>query len=71
MPISNILKSAAGTCQYCGNKAGLIARDHPECRRTHDAEFREMVDLAAEADRTRNLDGKSTRLTLIIMWPER
>ena len=64
MPFSNILKSAAGTCQHCGNKAGLIARDHPECRRTHDAGFQEMVNLAAEAARNHSFNEKDLRLTL-------
>ena len=62
--LSNILKSAAGTCQYCGNKAGLIARDHPQCRRTHDAGFQEMVNLAAEAARDHSFNEMDLRLTL-------
>ena len=37
MPLSNLLRTAAGTCRYCGNKAGILNRDHPECRRTFDA----------------------------------
>ena len=64
MPLSNILKSAAGTCQYCGNKAGLIAREHPQCRRTHDAGFQEMVNLAAESARDHSFNEKTLRLTL-------
>ena len=64
MPFSDILKSAAGTCQYCGNKAGLIARDHHECRRTHEAGWTRMVELAADAARTHQFDEKTLRLTL-------
>ena len=64
MPLSNLLKSAVGTCQYCGDKAGLIARDHPQCRRTHDAGFQEMVNLAAEAARDHSFNEKDLRLTL-------
>ena len=64
MPLSTILKSAAGTCRYCGNKAGLIARDHPGCRRTFDAGWDRMVRLAADAARTHAFDEKSLRLSL-------
>ena len=49
MPLSNLLKSAAGTCRFCGQKAGVLSRSHSGCRRTHDAGFQEMVNLAAEA----------------------
>ena len=34
MPLSNHLKSAAGTCPFCHQKPGIISREHPECRRT-------------------------------------
>ena len=37
MPLSNLLKSAAGTCRHCGQKAGVLSRDHPSCRQTFDA----------------------------------
>lgn len=64
MPFSNLLKSAAGTCQFCGQKAGVLARDHSGCRRTFDAGFQEMAALAAEAARTHTFDEKSLRLSL-------
>ena len=64
MLFSNILKSAAGTCQFCGNRAGLIARDHPDCLRTHDAWFQEMVNLAAEAARDHSFNERDLRITL-------
>ena len=35
MPISNFLKSAAGTCPYCNHKAGILSREHNECRRAY------------------------------------
>ena len=34
MPLSNFLKSAAGTCHFYHQKAGMPSREHPECRRT-------------------------------------
>ena len=52
MPFSNILKLAAGTCPFCRQKAGIISREHPECRRArraHQAGWQEMVQLAAQA----------------------
>ena len=64
MPLSNLLKSAASTCPFCNQKAGIISREHPMCRRTYDAGFREMVRLVAEATRTHAFDGKNLRLSL-------
>ena len=49
MPLSNLLKSAAGTCPFCNQKAGILSREHPECRRAHQAGWNEMVRLAADA----------------------
>ena len=43
MPLSSLLKSAAGTCPFCNQKAGIISREHPECRRAHQAGWQEMV----------------------------
>lgn len=64
MPLSNLLKSAAGICRYCGQKAGVLSRSHSQCRRTFDAGFQEMVALAAEAARTHSRGGKTLRLSL-------
>ena len=49
MPLSNLLKSAVGTCPFCHQKAGILSREHPDCRRTHQAGWQEMVQLAAQA----------------------
>ena len=46
MPLFNILKSAAGTCPFCNQKAGILSRQHSEC---HRAGWHEMVQLAADA----------------------
>ena len=35
MILSNLLKSAPGTCPFCRQKAGILSREHPECRRVH------------------------------------
>ena len=45
MPLSNLLKSAAGTCPFCHQKAGILSREHPNCRRTHRAGWNKMVHL--------------------------
>ena len=47
MPLSAFLRSAAGTCPHCGQKAGILSRAHPECRRDHQAGWDEMVRLTA------------------------
>ena len=64
MPLSNLLKSAAGTCPFCNQKAGILSREHPECRRTHQAGWNETVSLAAQAMASRDFDEKSLRLNL-------
>ena len=64
MPFANLLKSAAGTCRYCGKKAGLLNRDHPECLRAFDAGWNRMVGLAAEAAKTHRFNNNSLRVAM-------
>lgn len=64
MPLSNLIRTAAGTCRYCGNKAGVLTRDHPECRRTFDAVWDQVVGFAAAAARTHVFDNNSIRLSM-------
>ena len=64
MPFSNILKSASGTCPFCHQKAGIISREHQGCRRTFQAGWHEMVQLAADAAGSRDFDEGHLRLTL-------
>ena len=49
MPLSNLLKSAAGTCRYCRQKAGIITRAHRDCQETFQSGWTEMVTIAADA----------------------
>ena len=63
MPLSNLLKSAAGTCPFCHQKAGILSREHPECCRAHQAGRHEMVQLAAQVAASRTFDEKSLRVT--------
>ena len=64
MPFSAFLKSAAGTCPFCRQKAGILSREHQGCRRTYQAGWDEMVQLAAQAAASRTFDEKSLRLNL-------
>ena len=64
MPLSNLLKLAADTCPFCHQKTGILSREHPECRRTFQADWNEMVNLASEAARSHNFDEKILQLTL-------
>ena len=64
MPLSSLLKSAAGTCPFCHQKAGIIARAHRNCQDTFQTGWTEMVAIAAEAARTHQFDENTLRLTL-------
>ena len=64
MPLSTFLQSVADTCPFCRQKAGILSREHPECRRTYQAGWNEMVHLAAQAAAPRDFDEKSLRLSL-------
>ena len=64
MPLSNLLKSAAGTCPFCNQKAGILSREHPECRRTFQAGWNEMVRLAGFAARSHEFNPNSLQVSL-------
>ena len=64
MPLSNLLKSAAGTCPFCNQKAGILSREHPGCRRTFQAGWNEMVELAADAAKSHEFNPNSLRVSL-------
>ena len=64
MPLSNLLKSTAGTCPFCRQKAGILSREHADCRRTFQAGWNETVRLAADAAASHKFDEKSLRLSL-------
>ena len=64
MPLSNLLQSITGTCPFCNQKAGIISRKHPHCRRTFQAGWHEMVQLAAQAAGSPDFDEGHLRLTL-------
>ena len=64
MPLSNLLKSAAGTCPFCHQKAGILSREHPECRRAHRAGWHEMVQLAAQATGSHEFNPNSLQVAL-------
>ena len=64
MPLSSILKSGAGACPFCRQKAGILSREHPECRKTHQAGWNEMVRLASGAARSHEFNPNSLRVSL-------
>ena len=64
IPLSNLLKSAAGTCPFCHQKAGILSREHQGCRRTHQAGWNEMVELAAHAARSHEFHPNSLQVSL-------
>ena len=37
MPITKIIDSLASTCRYCGQKAGILRRNHQECEEAYRA----------------------------------
>ena len=64
MALSYLLKSAAGTCPFCHQKAGILMREHPDCRRTFQAGWNEMVGLAADAARSHDFHANSLQVSL-------
>ena len=64
MPLSSLLKSAAGTCSFCHQKAGILSRSHTECRRTFQAGWNEMVGLAGGDARSHEFHANSLRVSL-------
>ena len=65
MPLSNLLKSAAGTCPFCHQRAGILSREHPECRRAHGRLEREIASPTAQATTSHTLEETSLRLSLV------
>ena len=70
MPLSSLLKSAAGTYPFCNQKAGILSREHPDCRRTYQAGWNEMVELDAHAAKSHEFHANSLQvaLTEIARW---
>ena len=64
MPIAQILQSLKGTCRFCRQQAGLLKRDHRECRQTHQSGWQEMVQLAAQAASAHTFNEAALRQTL-------
>ena len=42
-------QSLNGTCRHRGQKTGLLQRDHPQCRQSHQVSFTEMIQLTVQA----------------------
>ena len=64
MPLSNLFRSAAGTCPFCHQRAGILSREHQGCRRTYQAGWNEMVHLAADVARSHEFHANSLQVSL-------
>ena len=64
MPLSNLIQTLTGTCPVCNQKAGILSREHPECRKTHQAGWNEMVSLASGAARSHEFNPNSLQISL-------
>ena len=64
MPLSNLIQTLTGTCPFCNQKAGMLSREHPGCRRTHQAGWNEMVRLASSAARSHEFNPNSLQVSL-------
>ena len=67
MPLAHLLLSIRGQCRYCCQQAGLLQRDHPECRQTHQSAWQEMVQLAAQAASAHTFNETALRQTLQVI----
>ena len=52
------------TCQYCGQSAGFLRKQHGQCRDLHATGIREMTQLAAQAAGTSGFNEAALRNTL-------
>ena len=70
MPLSTILKSVAGTCPFCHQKAGILNREHSQCRRAYQVGWDEIVQLAAGAAGSHEFNPNSLQVSLaeIARW---
>ncbi len=64
MPITKLIDSLNGTCRHCGQKTGILQRNHPQCRQTHQSGMNEMTQLAAQAAGTSSFNETALRSTL-------
>ena len=64
MPLSSLLKSAAGTCPFCSQKASILSREHSQCRRTFQVGWDEMVRSAGDAARSHEFHANSLQVSL-------
>lgn len=64
MPLSNLLRSVAGICPLCRQKAGVFRRTHPECLRTYTAGRHQMLQLASQAASSHRFDENALHRSL-------
>ena len=49
MPFAQFLQSIKVQCRYRHQQTGVFHRNHQDCQETHQADWQEMVQLAAQA----------------------
>ena len=64
MPLLQLLQSLRGQCKYCGKQVGLFERRHSECQQAHQAGWKEMVSLAAQAATNHTFNEHALRRSL-------
>ncbi len=64
MPLNKILQSLKNQHCYCNQPAGILQRTHPQCRQTHQAGWKEMTQLAAQAAGAHTFNESALRQTL-------
>ena len=64
MPLAQFLQSMRGRCRYCEQQAGVLQRDHPECRDTYQAGIQEMVSLVTKAATDHSFNETALRQSL-------
>ena len=64
MPLARFLQLISRTCRHCGQQAGVLLRNHPECRQNHSTGWNKMVQLATQAATTHSFNEAALRQSL-------
>ena len=67
MPLSSLLKSAAGTCPFCRQKASILSREHPECAGPTRPAGRRWYSSPPKPPGSRDFDESHLRLTMSVV----
>jgi hypothetical protein len=64
MPFTQIMDSLANTCRYCGQKAGVLRRNHQDCEKAFQAGWQEMVSIVTQAATDHSFNESTLRQSL-------